>query len=65
MGKTKLQICVQLQSYNLVGITETWMECCNEGMQALWEGPDGKTRKRSCPLCERAAGVRGALLGDG
>jgi len=26
---------------------------------------DGKMRRVSLPLCERAAGVHGALLGDG
>ena len=39
--------------------------CRNGGIQALEEGEDGMTRKGRCLLCERTAGVHGALSGDG
>lgn len=31
----ELEICVQLQSWNLAGNTETWMEYCHEGMRVF------------------------------
>lgn len=56
---------VQLQSYNLVGIKETWMKCCHEGMQTFQEGQDGQMMRRSCPSRDRAVRVHRALSRDG
>lgn len=42
-----------------------WLECCNQGVQALQEGQAGKIRKGSCPLCEGIAEVHRALPGGG
>ena len=57
----ELEICVQLQAYNHVGITET--ACCNGGIEAVSEGQAGRTR--SGAFCERAVGVHRALPGHG
>lgn len=37
---------------------------CNGETRALGERKARKTRRGSCPLCERVAGVRGALSVD-
>lgn len=65
---SKSEICLQLQGHDLVRITETWWEGSHDWSVAVEEYmsfmKDGM-RRGSCPLCERAVGVRVAQSGDG
>lgn len=62
------EVCLQVQ--DLTGITETWWDGSCDWCAAVEEygllGRTGlKERRGSCPLCKKAAGMQGALPGDG
>ena len=67
---SELEICLQLQGYDLIGIRETWCDGSHDWHVAM-KGysvfrKDGKEDEEGeLPSHERAGGVHGALPGDG
>lgn len=59
------EVCVQLQGYDLIRIKEMWWDSSHYWMQWMKWINGGSLERWTHPLCERAAGMHGALPWNG